>query len=382
MSTIIFSSCSKKSPIQPTQFKANQPQKKPTQTKPFIHKKPLLINLCRWPTDNTAFERNEPLASYIQPTCSGNPISGTYGCVRDNGTRFHEGIDIKSIYRGRHNLPQDQIFACLPGSVAYINDNPGASSYGKYIILEHTEQNLHFYSLYAHLAKITQTLKIGQKVQQSTILGQMGHSSCSPIPIARAHLHFEIGLRLGSFQTFQSWYDLQKFSTKNHHGMWNGLNLVGLDPMKFLHQKTSFTTFLKKQPIAFILDIYGTKTPEFIHQNSALVSKLRSSTKPQGWRISFNWVGAPIHFEPIFTPSSQKISLHFCDHHELFHLGNRHTLEFDKKGNPYLGKTLQRQLFCLWGETFPIHFPSYSNQIKRSTNPAEISHVDPIKKVQ
>ena len=356
LSIIIFCSFSKKTPVQPTQSNTNSPKSNSGQTKlPLKKDSPTTVTLCRWPTDNTAFEKNEPLETYIQPTCSGNPISGTYGYVRDNRTRFHEGIDIKSIHRGHHNIPQDQVFACLPGSVAYINDRPAFSSYGRYIVLEHAEQGLHFYSLYAHLAKITQTLKTGQKVQQNAILGQMGHSSCSPIPISRAHLHFEIGLKLGSLQTFQTWYNLQKFSTKNHHGMWNGMNLVGLDPLRFLRKRTSFSSFLKEQPVAFILDIYRTKTPDFIHQNPALISK-QESLKPQGWRVSFNWVGAPIRFEPIFTRSSKKISLHFCDHHELFRLGNRHTLEFDKKGVPYIGKTLQRQLFCLWGENFPSRF--------------------------
>lgn len=331
--------------------------KKTPTSKPLSKKQSITYPiLCRWPTDNTAFYEGKTLENYIQSTCSGNPISGTYGCVRNNGTRFHEGIDIKSIHRGRKNIPQDKIFACLPGTIAYINEKPGTSLYGKYIVIEHTEHNLHFYSMYAHLNEVSKTLKVGQKIQQGTHLGQMGHSSCSTIPISRAHLHFEIGLKLGSDQTFQQWYLSQKFSSRNYHGEWNGMNLVGLDPLAFLKSKTSFKTFLQNQPTAFTLKIYTEKPSQYIKKNSALITQADSSKKIYGWQVSFNWVGAPLHFEPIFSPSTKKILLHFYDKNELFRLGNRHTLEFDVKGKPYIGKTLQRQLFCLWGENFPTTF--------------------------
>ena len=130
--------------------------------------------LSRWPTDNRAFFDNKPLADYIQPTQSGRLVSGLWGCTRNQGKKFHAGADMKSLYRDRRYVPQDCIFAALPGKVAYINTNPKNSAYGNYVVLEHFDPNLRFYTLYAHLASVEPTLKIGQSVEQNTLLGVMG----------------------------------------------------------------------------------------------------------------------------------------------------------------------------------------------------------------
>ena len=81
---------------------------------------------------------------------------------------------MKSLHRDRRYVPQDRIFAALPGKVAYINTNSKNSAYGNYVVLEHSEPNLSFYTLYAHLASVEPTLKVGQSVAQSAILGIMG----------------------------------------------------------------------------------------------------------------------------------------------------------------------------------------------------------------
>mgnify|MGYP003334059019 CR=1 FL=1 len=67
----------------------------------------------------------------------------------------------------------------------------------------------------------------------------MGHSSGGyMIPAARAHLHFEVGLAITS--DFQGWYDHRRFGSRNEHGMWNGMNLVGVDPVAFFGSATGF----------------------------------------------------------------------------------------------------------------------------------------------
>lgn len=310
------------------------------------------IELPCWPTLNQAFFKNEPLENYIQPTASGNVISGTYGCVRNNGHQFHEGIDIKSIQRNRRNIPQDKVFAALSGRVAYINRKTGLSSYGQYIVLEHSELGLHFYTLYAHLATIEANLAINQQVKQKQLLGKMGNTSSSRIPMCRAHLHFEIGLKLGNESTFSQWYKDQKFPTSNKHGQWNGLNLTGLNPLDFFDAKQSFTNFLKSQPIAFTLTIATEKAPDFILQNPAFLTQPLPKAKNYGWEIDFNWVGVPLQWTPIVQPIKQKITLKNYNKSELENFGNRHTLEFNKKGRPFIGTTLHRQLFELFGEKF------------------------------
>ena len=47
------------------------------------------------------------------------------------------------------------------------------------------------------------------------------------IPRDRAHLHYEIGFMMT--QAFQPWYTWRKFGSPNEHGVWNGMNLMGID---------------------------------------------------------------------------------------------------------------------------------------------------------
>ena len=126
---------------------------------------------------------------------------------------------MKSLHRDRRYVPQDCIFAALPGKVAYINTNPKNSMYGNYVVLEHFEPNLRFYTLYAHLASVEPTLKVGQSVAQSALLGIMGCTGNVP-GLYYAHVHFEVGLSVGTEQTFAHWYNIQKSKPKdpNTHG--------------------------------------------------------------------------------------------------------------------------------------------------------------------
>ena len=307
--------------------------------------------LPRWPTDNRAFFDNKPLEAYIQPTQSGRIVSGLWGCTRNQGKKFHAGVDMKSIHRDRRYVPQDCVFAALQGKVAYINTNPKNSIYGNYVVLEHIEPDLRFYTLYAHLASVEPTLKIGQSVVQSAILGVMGCTGNVP-GLYYAHVHFEVGLSVGTEQTFAQWYEIQKSKPRdpNKHGKWHGSNLVSLDPLKFFRAKSNFTHFLKAQPIAFTLSVATNKIPDFMAQNTAL--GVLPSGKFYGWKIDFTWFGAVVHFEPLLQPQKEKWQVISVDKRELEKNGNRHTLEFDKANRPFLGETLKRFLFELFGEDF------------------------------
>ena len=96
--------------------------------------------------------------------------------------------------------------------------------------------------------------------------------------------------------------------------------------------------------------IATTQTPDFILRNPALLTTPLPKNKIYGWGIAFNWVGTPLQWTPITQPLKQKISLKSYDKNELTNLGNRHTLEFDKKEHPFIGTILQRQLFELFRE--------------------------------
>ena len=52
-----------------------------------------------WPTPNQAFQRGEPIEAFVQPTVSGKVESGLFGCVRNDGAKFHEGLDLFPIQR-------------------------------------------------------------------------------------------------------------------------------------------------------------------------------------------------------------------------------------------------------------------------------------------
>src|SRR5271154_1780304 len=76
------------------------------------------LDICL-PTANDALLRPGADADYFQPTVEGNVESGMFGCVRDNGRRFHEGIDIKCLQRDRRGEPTDPVHAVADGDVAF-----------------------------------------------------------------------------------------------------------------------------------------------------------------------------------------------------------------------------------------------------------------------
>ncbi|HQU08631.1 MAG TPA: M23 family metallopeptidase, partial [Opitutales bacterium] len=105
-----------------------------------------------WPTACTPFVdgKLKPIGDFIQPTASGVPESGLFGCVRSNGCKFHEGIDIKPNKRDRKGEPLDAVMSIWPGKVVWVNTKPGNSGYGNYVVVEHSTTPA-VYSLYGHL---------------------------------------------------------------------------------------------------------------------------------------------------------------------------------------------------------------------------------------
>src|SRR5689334_10244244 len=87
---------------------------------------------------------------------------GQYGFVRDPAetsggtvyTRFHEGIDIRSIQRDASGEPVDPVRAIAAGVVVHTNPVAGYSNYGKYVVVEHRWGGCNYYSLYGHLSTI------------------------------------------------------------------------------------------------------------------------------------------------------------------------------------------------------------------------------------
>ncbi len=255
-----------------------------------------------WPTPNTAFREGLGMEHYLQPTQSGDPQSGGFGCVRNKGTRFHEGVDLKALRHDSKGEASDPIYAAMDGKVAYVNRVPGKSSYGRYIVLMHDGQKPAFYSLYAHLRLIEPHLETGFVVKAGDTLGIMGRSATYTIPKERAHLHFEIGLQLS--EAFQEWYDLKKFESPNEHGDLNGMNLIGFDPLAFFsvfREKDSadFDDYLGNLAVAFTLRINTRKTPNFIRRYPSLQKGEISDRTLVGWDVDFTGFGLPVGWKPL-----------------------------------------------------------------------------------
>lgn len=184
------------------------------------------------PTDQQRLLDLEP-AQVLQPTASGRPESGMFGSVRTSsrgGASHHEGIDIAATRRDRAGRPLDDVHAVADGRVAYVSRHSGNSNYGVYVVLLHADPIGDVYTLYAHLAQPAVGLAPGRAVRAGEVIGRMGNTPSSIIPMANAHLHFEAGLIVNA--RFGLWFSAQRL--KPDHGVYHGWNLLGVDPMAFL----------------------------------------------------------------------------------------------------------------------------------------------------
>jgi murein DD-endopeptidase MepM/ murein hydrolase activator NlpD len=310
-----------------------------------------------WPTPNTAWAEGKSLGAYLQDAGSGDPESGAFGGVRTGGSQFHEGIDIKAVARDRHGEPIDPVFAAMRGVVRHVSSSAGDSSYGRYIVLEHPEMVPAVYTLYAHLSRIAPELREGATVTRGQIIGTMGHSSGGySIPRERAHLHFEIGVKIT--QNFQGWYDRRKFGSKNDHGTWNGMNLMGIDPLDFLAawragRVDSFQDYFQRLPAAVTLRIATHQTPDFVTRYPSLLTKPLPLGPVSGWEIRCSWTGLPFSWTPLTSldvvglPAEQP-RITAVDT-ELVRRQRSKALVVTKRGNWAVGKDLETVLQQLFG---------------------------------
>ncbi len=256
-----------------------------------------------WPTPNTAYLEGKPIEAYVQSTASGEAESGLFGCARSGGAQFHEGVDLKPVSRNRQGEPTDPIFATLPGVVCYINPVAGESNYGRYIVLEHSDMQPAVYTLYAHLSATAPGLKIGDTVARGQVIATMGHTADKGgIPRDRAHLHFEIGLM--ATRNFQSWYDWKGFGSINPHGLYNGMNLMGVDPLDFFNEfrarrVDNFQEYFARLPALAKVRIATRTVPDFVRRYPALLTKEIPMAGVAGWEIKVSWTGLPFSWTPL-----------------------------------------------------------------------------------
>src|SRR5208282_6278957 len=127
---------------------------------------------------------------FFAPTAPDKPwTSGSFGCVRDNGQRLHEGLDVRHLQTDRRGEPTDPVMATADGTVVYFSTKQSLSNYGNYLVVRHVVEGIEIYSLYAHLSAVRPGLKIGEQVKAGEVIATMGHTSNTAETIAKWRAH-------------------------------------------------------------------------------------------------------------------------------------------------------------------------------------------------
>src|SRR6058998_2322260 len=262
------------------------------------------------PTDNDAIFRGggPDFYQYVERDYHGEKSTpwegGQYGFVRDPVetsagivyTRFHEGIDILALRRDAHGEPLDEVRAIADGKVVHTNLVPGYSNYGKYIVIEHHWDSSNYYSLYGHLSSIAvrsrDTVKRGQPI---AVMGYTG----TGLNRERAHLHLELNLMLS--HQFEAWYNTFFRNDPNHNGIYNGMNLAGLDIAQFylaLHKDPSLTIpeFLSREETFYKVTLPKSRHFDLLRLYPWMVGGKRN--EKSSWEVSFASSGVPLKVEP------------------------------------------------------------------------------------
>ena len=168
--------------------------------------------------------------------------------------------------------------------------SPGYSNYGKYVVVEHRWGGSPYYSLYGHLSSIV--AKVGARVNRGEQLGIMGHTG-EGLDRARAHVHLELNLMLS--RNFESWYDDFIRNEPNHHGIYSGINLAGLDIARLylaLEKRPGLTIpeFLAGEETFYKVTLPASRNFELPQRYPWLVRGSPGPNTPS-WEVSFNRAG-------------------------------------------------------------------------------------------
>lgn len=272
------------------------------------------------PTANDYIFGSEPQKFYMYTSRSFEGKSskpwtaGQYGYVRNLkrtsegiiGTRFHEGIDIRPLKRDSAGRPLDLVRAVAKGRIVHVSDVSRNSNYGKYVVIEHDlGRNIgSFYSLYAHLDRAE--CRVGQPVSAGTVIAKMGYTGVG-INRERAHLHLEFSLMTHS--DFNNWH-AHYFGSNSMHGMYNGLNLNGLNIAELFikhHRDHSLklSDFLKQMPVYFKVTVPRNGGEGLdIAKRHPWIRKGDHGKSTPSWEISYASSGFPL----AVTPSLRKVS--------------------------------------------------------------------------
>lgn len=259
----------------------------------------------RFPTANHFLYEPGAELRFFAPTAPDKPwTSGSFGCVRNNGARLHEGLDIRHLQTDRHGEPTDPVMATADGTVVYFSTKPALSNYGRYLVIRHVVEGIEIYSLYAHLSAVRPGLKIGDPVKAGDVIATMGRTSnAETILKERAHVHFELNLLVND--RFAFWFRKTSPGERNDHGEWNGQNLNGLDVRQILLQEHntnatfSLLKFLRSQTELCRVLVRATNFP-YLRRYPMLIVKNPVAEKEgvAGYEIAFNYNGVAFALMP------------------------------------------------------------------------------------
>ncbi|HVY71295.1 MAG TPA: M23 family metallopeptidase, partial [Verrucomicrobiae bacterium] len=259
----------------------------------------------RFPTANHSLYEKGGGEKFLVGTPGKPWTTGAFGCVRTDGWQMHEGLDIRCLQRDRQGEPIDPVMATADGTVAYVNRQPGLSNYGNYIILRHQVDGLEIYSLYAHLSQVGPGLAVGQRVKGGDTIGRMGRTSNTRQRITkdRAHVHLEYDLVIN--ERFDEWHKRHAPGQRNDHGMWNGKNLLGIDP-RWLYlaeaehgARFNLLQFMRSQTELCRVMVRETRFP-WLRRYGSLVQRNPVAEREgiAGYEVSLNFNGVPFNLIP------------------------------------------------------------------------------------
>lgn len=264
------------------------------------------------PTPNRDILNPSTVENYFVPTVGRTWESGTFGCVRSERQQIHEGIDIRSKTFDRKGESTDPVFAVADGRVVYVNNSPGKSSYGRYIVIQHSIDGIELYTLYAHLSSIAKGIAPGISVKQNHTIGVVGRSTNTKATISkeRAHLHFEFCLYLSPH--FLPWYQ-KNYPKQDAHAGFHGWNLAGLDPWDVFKEqwekKTDFNlanyirkdgnlTRLDKEQLCRVLILKKDFPFAKRYPRLTVVNKIALEEGIAAWDVRFDYSGLPFVLIP------------------------------------------------------------------------------------
>jgi murein DD-endopeptidase MepM/ murein hydrolase activator NlpD len=286
-----------------------------------------------FPTSNRNILNPGSEDKYFVPTVGRTWPSGTFGCVRSEGFQIHEGLDIACLERDANREPRDPVSATARGIIAYVNRSTGLSNYGRYVIIAHRIEGLPVYSLYAHLSRVREDLNPGTIVTAGEEIATMGRTSNTRQKISRqrAHLHFELTFMANP--NFEKWNQKRSPGSRNDHGIWHGLNLIGFDAWKLFmaqnREKNDFNLirFIRSLTPQFRVAIKKTEFPLINYYQPLIARQDPLFPEPHealGYEIEFDFNGLPLSIKPLHTwKSDWKSPYHLLEVDEKDFRANR-----------------------------------------------------------